>query len=66
MARELCAFPIFASRCKLDDAEYFLDFAWPVLLGNCIGGVTLVAVVNYAQATAGSEDRGASAQGQND
>ena len=39
--------------------EYFTHFAWPVLLGNCIGGVTLVAVVNYAQATAGSAERGA-------
>ena len=39
--------------------EYFSHFAWPVLLGNCLGGVTLVAVINYAQATAGSEDRGA-------
>ena len=41
--------------------EYFTHFAWPVLLGNCIGGVTLVAFVNYAQATAGDPSRGASA-----
>lgn len=41
--------------------EYLTHFAWPVLLGNCIGGVTLVAVINYAQATAGSKDRGGSA-----
>ncbi len=33
--------------------EYFTHFAPPVLLGNCIGGVTLVALVNYGQATAG-------------
>jgi formate/nitrite transporter FocA (FNT family) len=43
-------------------SEYFGHFAWPVLLGNCIGGVALVAVVNYAQATAGSEERGAKAK----
>jgi formate-nitrite transporter family protein len=43
-------------------SEYFHHFAWPVLLGNCIGGVALVAVVNYAQATAGSEERGARAR----
>jgi formate/nitrite transporter FocA (FNT family) len=43
-------------------SEYFGHFAWPVLLGNCIGGVALVAVVNYAQATAGSEERGAKAR----
>ncbi|HWE95014.1 MAG TPA: formate/nitrite transporter family protein [Tepidisphaeraceae bacterium] len=42
--------------------EYFRHFAGPVLLGNCIGGVALVAVVNYAQATAGSEERGARAR----
>ena len=47
-------------------AEYFAHFAWPVLLGNCIGGVTLVAVVNYAQATAGSADRGSSALNRRD
>ncbi|HEY2586491.1 MAG TPA: formate/nitrite transporter family protein [Tepidisphaeraceae bacterium] len=41
--------------------EYLTHFAWPVLIGNCIGGVALVAFVNYAQATAGSPDRGASA-----
>jgi formate/nitrite transporter FocA (FNT family) len=41
--------------------DYLTHFAWPVLLGNCIGGVALVAVVNYAQATAGSPDRGAAA-----
>lgn len=33
--------------------EYFTHFAWPTLLGNCLGGVTLVAAVNYGQATAG-------------
>jgi formate/nitrite transporter FocA (FNT family) len=35
--------------------EYIFHFALPVLMGNCIGGVTLVAVVNYGQATAGAE-----------
>jgi formate/nitrite transporter FocA (FNT family) len=36
--------------------EYLTHFFWPVLLGNCVGGVTLVAVINYAQANAGSEN----------
>ena len=46
--------------------DYLSHFAWPVLLGNCIGGVTLVAVVNYAQATAGSKDRGSAALDRSD
>lgn len=46
--------------------EYLGHFAWPVLLGNCLGGVTLVAVVNYAQATAGSAARGDAARGMSD
>lgn len=47
-------------------SDYLSHFAWPVLLGNCIGGVTLVAVVMYAQATAGSESRGGGARDQSD
>ncbi|HSU67970.1 MAG TPA: formate/nitrite transporter family protein [Tepidisphaeraceae bacterium] len=46
--------------------EYFSRFAWPVLLGNCLGGVALVAFVNYAQATAGSPERGGGARGETD
>ena len=46
--------------------QYLTHFAWPVLLGNCIGGVTLVAVVNYAQATAGSQFRGGGAKNASD
>lgn len=46
--------------------QYVTHFAIPVLLGNCIGGVTLVAVINYAQATAGDESRGASAPDRSD
>jgi formate/nitrite transporter FocA (FNT family) len=46
--------------------EYLSHFACPVLLGNCIGGVALVAVVNYAQATAGSSERGAKAPQRSD
>lgn len=46
--------------------EYFSQFFWPVLLGNCIGGVTLVAVLNYGQAVAGHEDRGSGAEGEMD
>lgn len=41
--------------------EYFTQFFWPVLLGNCIGGVTLVAVLNYGQSVAGHDDRGSAA-----
>jgi formate/nitrite transporter FocA (FNT family) len=40
--------------------EYVHHFALPVLLGNCIGGVTLVAVVNYGQATAGAAEESTS------
>jgi formate/nitrite transporter FocA (FNT family) len=33
--------------------EYFGDFALPTLIGNVLGGVTLVAAVNHAQVVAG-------------
>ena len=46
--------------------EYLSHFFWPVLLGNCIGGVTLVAVLNYGQAVFGHEDRGSGAAGESD
>jgi formate-nitrite transporter family protein len=46
--------------------EYFSHFFWPVLLGNCIGGVTLVAVLNYGQAVFGHDDRGSGAAGESD
>jgi formate/nitrite transporter FocA (FNT family) len=28
---------------------YFFDFLIPVFIGNCIGGVLLVSILNYAQ-----------------
>lgn len=34
--------------------EYLGDFMWPTLLGNILGGVSLVSVLNHAQVTAGS------------
>lgn len=36
-------------------ADYFLKFFLPTLLGNILGGVLLVAIVNHAQVTVGSE-----------
>lgn len=29
------------------------DYMWPVLLGNTLGGVTLVAALSHAQVTSG-------------
>jgi formate/nitrite transporter FocA (FNT family) len=49
-----CFYTIFAGHASW--AEYFSHFFWPVLLGNCIGGVALVAIVNHQQATAGGEE----------
>jgi formate-nitrite transporter family protein len=36
--------------------QYLSQFFWPTLLGNVVGGVALVAIVNHAQVTAGSEE----------
>jgi formate/nitrite transporter FocA (FNT family) len=36
--------------------DYFVNFLIPTLLGNIVGGVALVAVLNHAQVTAGSEE----------
>jgi formate/nitrite transporter FocA (FNT family) len=33
---------------------FLVGFFLPTLLGNCIGGVSLVAALNYAQVSAGS------------
>jgi formate/nitrite transporter FocA (FNT family) len=49
-----CFYTIFAGHAAW--GEYFSHFFWPVLLGNCIGGVALVAIVNHQQATAGTEE----------
>jgi formate/nitrite transporter FocA (FNT family) len=35
--------------------EYLMRFFLPTLLGNVLGGVLLVSIVNHAQATAGGE-----------
>ena len=59
-----CVYTIAAGEHTV--GQYFTHFFWPVLLGNCLGGVTLVAVVNYGQATAGHPDRGAGALEQSD
>jgi len=37
--------------------EFFTDFFTPTLIGNMIGGVLLVAVVNYAQVAYSDSDR---------
>lgn len=36
--------------------SYFLDFLLPVFIGNCIGGVALVSLLNYGQIVAESEE----------
>jgi formate/nitrite transporter FocA (FNT family) len=36
--------------------DYWLRFFTPALIGNCIGGVTLVAALNHAQVTSGEDD----------
>ena len=36
--------------------RYARDFLLPALTGNVIGGVTLVALLNHAQVTAGGDD----------
>lgn len=36
--------------------EFLGHYALPTLIGNCIGGVTLVAALNYAQVAAGGDD----------
>lgn len=37
--------------------DFFTDFFAPTLIGNMIGGITLVAVVNYAQVAYSDSDR---------
>jgi formate/nitrite transporter FocA (FNT family) len=36
---------------------FLWGFFLPTLLGNCIGGVSLVAALNYAQVSAGSRKK---------
>ncbi len=37
-------------------AEYAVHFLLPTLTGNCLGGVTMVAALNYAQVAAGGQE----------
>ncbi len=37
-------------------AEYVFHFLLPTLAGNCVGGVTMVAALNYAQVAAGGQE----------
>jgi formate/nitrite transporter FocA (FNT family) len=39
-------------------SNYAGQFMVPTLLGNIVGGVSLVAVLNHAQVTAGKENKG--------
>lgn len=43
------------ARGELSWSAYLGRFMAPVLLGNVFGGVALVAVLNHAQVTSGSE-----------
>jgi formate/nitrite transporter FocA (FNT family) len=38
--------------------QFLFQWATPTLLGNCFGGVALVAVINYAQMEAGGRGGG--------
>ena len=38
--------------------QYLVSFLLPVFLGNCIGGVTLVSLLNYGQIFAESQEEG--------
>lgn len=49
-----CAFLVQSGRASL--AQYALDFFLPTLLGNILGGTTLVALLNYGQVAAEIED----------
>ena len=43
---------------QLSFAAYLGGFLLPVFLGNCIGGVSLVALLNYGQVVSeGQDDR---------
>jgi formate/nitrite transporter FocA (FNT family) len=40
---------------RADPAAYFVQFFAPTLLGNIIGGVSLVAFLGHAQVVAGKQ-----------
>jgi formate/nitrite transporter FocA (FNT family) len=42
-----CAFLILTGQASW--AQFFLRFSTPTLLGNMLGGIALVAVLNYGQ-----------------
>jgi formate-nitrite transporter family protein len=50
-----------ASAGKISWGEAFGGFTLPALIGNIIGGVTLVACINHAQVIAGDDDHKGSA-----
>jgi formate/nitrite transporter FocA (FNT family) len=49
-----CAFLVQSGRASL--AQYASDFFMPTLLGNILGGTTLVALLNYGQVAAEIDD----------
>jgi formate-nitrite transporter family protein len=53
-----CAFLVQSGRASL--AQYALDFFLPTILGNIVGGTTLVALLNYGQVAAELEEPGES------
>jgi len=44
--------------------DLLLRYTLPTLLGNVLGGVSLVAALNHAQVVAGDEGNGASERGE--
>jgi formate-nitrite transporter family protein len=53
-----CAFLVQSGTASL--AQYALDFFLPTILGNIVGGTTLVALLNYGQVAAELEEPGES------
>ena len=51
-----CAFLVQSGRASL--AQYVMDFFTPTLLGNILGGTTLVALLNYGQVASEINRRG--------
>ncbi|PSO13917.1 formate/nitrite transporter family protein [Bradyrhizobium sp. MOS003] len=49
-----CAFLVQSGRASL--AQYVMDFFTPTLLGNILGGTTLVALLNYGQVASEIDD----------
>lgn len=53
-----CAFLVTSGRASI--SQYFLVFFLPTLLGNIVGGTTLVALLNYGQVAAEVKKAGVS------